>query len=224
MSRPRLLDVFCGGGGAAAGYHRAGFDVVGVDIVDRKGRFPDMDFVKGDALAYLEAHGSEFDVVHASPPCQAFTISKHLTRRKMGRQPSTLDLLAPTRSALETLGKPWVIENVVGAPLSGVVLCGTTFGLGTHTADGWRELRRHRIFESSAFLFGAGPCQHVTRAIGIYGSIGDRIPNGAVIAATAEEGRRAMGIEWPLPWASVREAIPPAYTEWLGRQLLGHVR
>lgn len=223
MTRPRLLDLFCGGGGAAAGYHRAGFDVTGVDIIDRQARFPDMDFHKGDALAYLVEHGHEFDAIHGSPPCQAFTISRHLTRRKMGRKPSEIDLLGPTRDMLVELGKPWIIENVVGAPLSGVVLCGTTFGLGTNTADGWRELRRHRVFESSEFLFGAGPCQHRTRAIGIYGSIGDRIPNGAVIAANPEEGRMAMGIDWPLPWASVREAIPPAYSEWLGRQLLGAV-
>lgn len=218
--KPRLLDLFCGGGGASAGYHAAGFDVTGVDIVDRQGRFPDMEFYKGDALAFLAAHGPEFDAIHASPPCQAFTISRHLTRRKMGRKPSEIDLLAPTRDMLVELGRPWIIENVVGAPLSGVVLCGTTFGLGTMTADGYRELRRHRVFESSELLFGAGRCNHRTRAIGIYGSIGDRIPNGAVIAANPEEGRRAMGIDWPLSWVSVREAIPPAYTEWLGRQLI----
>jgi DNA (cytosine-5)-methyltransferase 1 len=216
----RLLDLFCGGGGAAAGYHAAGFEVFGVDIIDRQGRFPQMGFHKGDALAYLEEHGHEYDVIHASPPCQAFTISRHLTRRKMGRKPSEIDLLAPTREALIRLGKPWVIENVVGAPLSGVILCGTTFTMGALTVDGWHELRRHRVFESNQFLFGAGPCNHKHRAIGIYGSIGDRIPNGAVIAATAAEGRIAMGIDWPLPWASVREAIPPAYTEWIGRQLI----
>jgi DNA (cytosine-5)-methyltransferase 1 len=220
VTRPRLLDLFCGGGGAAAGYHAAGFDVFGVDIVDRQGRFPSMGFYKGDALEFLRQNGHEFDVVHSSPPCQAFTISRHLTRRSMGRKPSEIDLLAPTRNLLTEVGKPWVIENVVGAPLSGVVLCGTSFGLGATTADGWRELRRHRVFESSAFLFGSGPCQHRTRAIGIYGSIGDRIPNGAVIAATPEEGRLARGIDWPLPWASIREAIPPAYTEWIGRQLI----
>jgi len=223
MKRRRLLDLFCGGGGSAAGYYAAGFDVLGVDIKDRQHRFPNMEFVKGDALAYLREHGHEFDAIHASPPCQAFTISKHLTRRKMGRKPSEIDLLAPTRDLLLEVGRPWIIENVVGAPLSGVILCGTTFELGAMTADGWRELRRHRVFESSEFLFGAGPCNHRVRAIGIYGSIGDKIPNGAVIAADQEEGRRAMGIDWPLPWASVREAIPPAYTEWLGRQLLAAV-
>lgn len=220
MNRPRLLDLFCGGGGAAAGYNAAGFDVTGVDLIDRQGRYPGMAFVKGDALAYLEAHGHEYDAIHASPPCQAFTNSRHLTRRKMGRKPSTVDLLAPTRERLVAIGRPWVIENVVGAPLSGIVLCGTAFGLGAETADGWRELRRHRIFESSEFLFGAGPCQHRARAIGIYGSIGDRIPNGAVIAANQPEGRTAMGVTWALPWASLREAIPPAYTEWIGRQLI----
>lgn len=219
MTRPRLLDLFCGGGGASAGYHRAGFDVTGVDIVDRQGRFASMEFVKGDALEYLAEHGAEFDAVHASPPCQAFSISKHLVRKKMGRTASTVDLLTPTRVALQALGKPWIIENVVGAPLSGLVLCGTQFGLGATMKDGWHDLYRHRIFESSEYLMGAGPCQHRHRAIGIYGSIGDKVPNGASMAETAEQGREAMGIDWPMPWTSVREAIPPLYTDWLGRQL-----
>lgn len=214
---PRLLDLFCGGGGAAAGYARAGFDVTGVDLIDRQGRFPGMDFHKGDALQYLEQHFTEYDVIHASPPCQAFTISRHLVRK--GAKASEIDLLEPTRKLLTAIGKPWVIENVPGAPLSGLVLCGTQFGLGAQTLDGWRELRRHRIFESNVFMFSAGPCQHRHRAIGIYGSIGDSIPHGAVIARTPEEGREAMGIDWPLPWVSVREAIPPAYSAFLGEQI-----
>jgi DNA (cytosine-5)-methyltransferase 1 len=221
MSKPRLLDLFCGGGGASAGYTMAGFQVTGVDIVDRQGRFPDMDFVKGDALEYLALHGSEYDAIHASPPCQAFSISKHLVRKKMGRTASTLDLLVPTRRGLEVLDKPWIIENVPGAPLSGVVLCGTTFGLGARMSDGkWHDLYRHRIFESSEYLMGAGPCQHRHQAIGIYGSIGDKVPDGATMAETAQQGREAMGIDWPMPWTSVREAIPPLYAEWLGKQLL----
>ena len=108
-AKPRLLDLFCGAGGAAMGYYRAGFDVVGVDIKPQP-RYQ-FEFHQGDALEYCAAHGYEFDVIHASPPCQAYSVTRSIHGNEYP------DLVAVTRAALQATGKPWVIENVVGAPL-----------------------------------------------------------------------------------------------------------
>lgn len=152
----RLLDLYCGAGGCAVGYSRAGFDVVGVDL-NPMPRYP-FEFHQGDALDYLREHGHEFDVIHASPPCQAYCSLKSMPNAKVHP-----DLVAPTREALEATGKPYVIENVPGAPLlSPTMLCGTMFGLGTGDAD----LRRHRLFETNWSLvlpFGMF-CKHGRRA------------------------------------------------------------
>lgn len=204
--RYRLLDLFCCAGGAAMGYHRAGFDVVGVDISPQ----PDypFEFHQADALTFpLDG----FDAIHASPPCQTFTAYR---RRGAGVGDRHADLIGPTRDRLEGSGRPWVIENVAGAPLrNAVMLCGSSFGL---------DVRRHRYFESNVALL-APPCHHAWQT--------PRFPcatNRANLRSTVEVGvwripldvqRRAMGIDW-MPLRSLSEAIPPAYTEHVGRQLM----
>jgi DNA (cytosine-5)-methyltransferase 1 len=208
--KPRLLDLFCGAGGAAMGYHRAGFEVVGVDI-NPQPHYP-FEFHQADALTFpLDG----FDAIHASPPCQKFSITANLARAQ-GKQASDVDLLTPVRPLLEATGLPYVIENVAGAPLHNpLTLCGSTFGLG---------VRRHRWFESNRLVLGSGPCRHRDqgRPVGIYYSIGDEIPRGGKTAESLEAGRAAMGIDW-MTWKELREAIPPAYTEWIGRQFLAAI-
>jgi len=212
----RLLDLFCGAGGAAMGYHRAGFEVVGVDIKLQK-HYP-FEFHQADALGYLAEHGREFDVIHASPPCQAFSYLKHMWNA--GRHS---DLLTPTRVALLALGKPYVIENVEGAPMENyITLCGTAVGLGTDDA----ELRRHRRFEIFPMPLMVPPCQHgvKTRVIGVYGGHGRdrrRKTNGQDFPT--EKRREAMGIDW-MTGSELSQAIPPAYTNWIGDQLVRVMR
>ena len=205
--RPRLLDLFCGAGGAAMGYHRAGFEVVGVDIVFQK-HFP-FEFHQADAMTYpLEG----FDVIHASPPCQGYSISKN-----MGYADKAPKLIEAVRDRLSRTRCVTVIENVVGAPLpSSILLCGASFGLGI---DGW-DLCRHRLFESSIAMLSP-PCQHKRgHTIGVYGGG----TNGWHVkhwgrAFTADEKRQAMGIDW-MTAIELSQAIPPAYTEWIGKQLM----
>ena len=225
--RPRLLDLFCGAGGAAMGYHRAGFDVVGVDI-NPQPRYP-FEFHQADAMTFpLDG----FDVIHASPPCQKFTALKVMhNAREHG------DLLTPTHERLLAHGAPYVIENVPGAPLIDPIrLCGTMFGLGIADAD----LRRHRLFEVSPPMILSMKCRHGARGrdtvglygghvrnrrrrtIGIYGkgardSVRKR--DKGVPDFTADDGREAMGIDW-MPITALSQAIPPAYTEWIGRHLI----
>jgi DNA (cytosine-5)-methyltransferase 1 len=192
------------------GYHRAGFEVVGVDI-NPQPHYP-FEFHQADALTFpLDG----FDAIHASPPCQLFSRAGKL-REAQGGEPSSLDLLTPMLLRLVTetadYGQSWVVENVPGAPLEGVTLCGSTFGLG---------VRRHRVFASNLALMGNGSCRHREqgRPVGVYHVLGDDIPQGGRTARTLEEGQQAMGIDW-MTWPELKEAIPPAYTEWIGRQLI----
>ncbi len=225
MSKPRLLDLFCGAGGAAMGYHRAGFEVVGVDIKLQK-HYP-FEFHQADAMTYpLEG----FDVIHASPPCQAFTALRTTWNAK---QNIHFDLLTPTRHRLKNI--PHVIENVPGAPIRAVVmLCGTAFGLGTGNA----ELRRHRYFESNRTIGLTPPCSHGNRVIGVYGGHGrNRVRTIGVYGGghgeshrskggcnyAAAEQREAMGIDW-MTVDELSQAIPPAYTEFIGKQLMAHLQ
>lgn len=220
MTRPRLLDLFCGEGGAGMGYHRAGFDVTGIDVTDQP-RYP-CDFVKADALDYLAEHGSGFDAIHASPPCTDYSALK-----SRAGDHGTAHLLPDTRVALITLGHPWIMENVPGAPLpAAVVLCGSMFGLGTHCRDGrWRQLRRHRLFEHHPAVPAWPPytCQHVGQPIGVYGNGGGGVQNmqrgGDTYKGTRAEAVAALDVPW-MSRAGVSQAIPPAYTEHLGAQLL----
>lgn len=202
----RLLDLFCGAGGASMGYHLAGFDVTGIDIKHGK-RYP-FTYVRGDVMQLSVEFLQQFDVIHASPPCQTFSITRNL-RIAQGKSTSKLDLLEPVRAMLIASGKPYVIENVTGAPLiDPVQVCGSAFNL---------KVRRHRLFESNMPLKGTG-CNHKERPVGVYGSLNDEIPNGGRTAKTIEEARDAMGIDWMI-WTELVEAIPPAYTKHIGEQL-----
>lgn len=214
--RPRLLDAFCGAGGMAYGYHLAGWDVVGVDI-EPQPEFP-FEFHRGDALEFIARHGREFDAVSASPPCQRYCAWQNIAAARGGAAGDAHpDLVGPTRDALEACGRPWVIENVVGAPLRGpVLLCGTMFGL---------NVRRHRHFESSELILQPNRCRHTGREIGVYGKLdGRRLytrSDGSEqrAASTLAEAREAMGIGW-MSWPRLTQAIPPAYSAFIGRQLM----
>lgn len=223
MSRPRLLDLFSGGGGAAMGYHRAGFDVLGVDI-NRQPNYP-FPFVQMDAIEYVKALWREqqrgnpvpFDVIHASPPCQAYTRKAADWGRKRNHWIEHPDLVAPTRTWLVALNRPWVIENVPGAPLNAqLMLCGTMFGLA---------IRKHRLFESSESLpLAPRPCSDHSECYNPWQGKG----------RSAAKLREAMGIDWlPISGGASRKAgytgdlfnaIPPAYTEWIGTQLLASLK
>lgn len=203
----RLLDLFCGAGGAAMGYHRAGFDeIVGVDI-NAQPRYP-FEFVQADAMTYpLKG----FDAIHASPPCQTWTAYR---RKGHGVGDGYPALIEPTRDRLSGQGTPWVIENIPRAPLNDPIqLCGSSFDL---------DVRRHRLFECSESLWPIA-CNHVWQT--------PRFPpatNRTNLRSTVEVGvwriplatqQRAMGIDW-MELRELSEAIPPAYTEWIGKQLI----
>lgn len=206
--RPRLLDLYSCAGGAAMGYHRAGFDVVGVDI-NPQPRYPFEHHV-GDALEYLAEHGHEFDAIHASPPCQ-----DHSTLSHFNDAHGTADLLDATIYALEATGMPYIVENVVGARMSNyVVLCGTHFGLSVDDA----HLKRHRKFRSNVHITVPGPCSCAGRKIiGVYGT-GDG-GTGRGWKGSFKQRQAAMGIDW-MNREELAQSIPPAYTEWIGRQIL----
>ncbi len=205
----KLLDLFCGAGGAAMGYHRAGFDeIVGVDIKPQK-RYP-FKFVLGDALEYVSAHGMEFDAIHASPPCQAYSVTRSLHSNVYPM------LIEETRATLIKTGRPYVIENVPGAPLlDPLMLCGTMFGL---------RVIRHRLFECNPQIaIAPASCDHWGKSVrrGVYGAFSNGFDlltitgNNYPIA----DGRTAMDIDW-MSKKELSQAIPPAYTEYIGRQLL----
>jgi len=204
----KLLDLFCGAGGASMGYARAGFEVTGMDIKHGK-RYP-FTYIKRDVMSLRPEDLEGYDVIHASPPCQTFSATRHL-RNAQGKTTSKKDYLAQIRSLLVVSGKPYVIENVKGAPLlDAVQVCGSAFGL---------KVRRHRLFESNVPLKGTD-CHHAEqgRPVGIYGSMRDEIPGGGHTAKTMSEAKDAMGIEWMI-WGELVEAIPPAYTHHIGMQL-----
>jgi DNA (cytosine-5)-methyltransferase 1 len=215
--RPRLLDLFCGGGGAAMGYHRAGFDVVGVDWVEQHD-YP-FRFVRGDATTFpLDG----FDAVHASPPCKLWTPARG-DRHALRLFDPHADFLSPTLDRLAPLGVPWVVENVPAAPMpaGSVTYCGSSFGL---------DVRRHRLFASNVELV-APPCDHASQTPGRFPSLDNarRLAGARRAAVVGVHGARqyhghdvdaarAMGVDW-LPWDRLTQAIPPAYTEHIGRQL-----
>lgn len=210
----KLLDLYSKAGGAAMGYHLAGFEVTGIDIKKQK-RFP-FTFMQADVLEVLQDldYLRSFDVIAASPPCQTHSATKHL-RNAQGKSTNKVDLIPQTRAALIQSGKPYVIENVPGAPLLNPVrYCGSSFGL---------TVRRHRLFESNLSLQGS-VCKHKEQGkpVGIYGSMRDEIPNGGHTAKTIEQAREAMGIDWMI-WGELVEAIPPIYTRTIGEQLKGQI-
>lgn len=214
--RPTLLDLFCGAGGCSVGYHRAGFDVVGIDKQPQP-RYP-YEFIQADALDALDDREflAGFDAIHASPPCQAYSAMSNCRPGLADEYPELIDVV---RDRLQATGLPYVIENVIGSPVTtapdlfgrfGVVLCGRMFGL---------ELYRHRAFETS---FPMAPPFH-PRHDKPASKAGHWEP-GTIISvsgncAPIHEARTAMGIDW-MTRDELAEAIPPAYTEFIGRQLL----
>jgi DNA (cytosine-5)-methyltransferase 1 len=203
----RVLDLFCGAGGAGTGYARAGCEVVGVDI-NPMPRYP-YAFVQADALEYVREHGHQFDLIHASPPCQAHMALRHWTKREY------VDLIEPTRAALITAARPYIIENVMKAPLlTPIMLCGSMFGL---------RVIRHRIFETSPPIwFAPASCSHPRNAVGRRGNEGTR----EWITVTGHfsnvpKAQQAMGgLDW-MTQHDLAQAIPPAYTQWLVQQIMG---
>jgi len=223
----KLLDMFCGAGGAAMGYHRAGFEVVGVDNRPQK-NYP-FEFHQADALEYVAEHGHEFAAIHASPPCQAFSVLRSMWNA--GEHPQ---LVGATRQCLQTIGLPYIIENVPGAPLREPMrLCGTGFGLGS--PDG-AQLRRHRLFETSFEMALVPSCGHQGRTIGIYGSKArdtaaeqqhyakPKATRGQPVGIqfSLADARLAMGIDW-MTMTELSQAIPPAYTFFIGTQLMAYL-
>lgn len=229
----RLLDLYCCAGGAAMGYHRAGFDeIVGVDI-EPQPRYP-FTFIQGDALEYVATHGHEYDAIHSSPPCQhASTVAKQVRTMRPGRYEHP-NLIPQTRELLIASGLPYVIENVMGAELiNPVELCGSWFGL---------DIRRHRLFEVNFPAFST-PCSHywqkprfisldkrrkrpasvvpvhgwnqLSTVVGVHGHLNYH----------GEKKLRedAMGIDWMNPH-ELTQAVPPAYSEYIGKYLMEHLR
>ena len=242
--KPKLLDLFCGAGGAAMGYHRAGFEVVGVDI-NPQPRFP-FEFHQADALTYpLDG----FDVIHASPPCQ---IHSAMTKgRWQHRLENHINLIPQTRKLLQDSGKPYIIENVQGAKcelINPFMLCGTMFNLETKYGS---QLRRHRLFETNfnvivelacnhkkgsvIGVYGGGqhpgkryhrndsgdlvtPQKQFPATIGVWGNAGGSSTRDGVTQFGTQDRRDAMDIQW-MTGKELSQAIPPAYTEYIGKQL-----
>lgn len=179
----RLLDLYCCEGGGAMGYHRAGFDVVGVDLAPQR-RYP-FTFVQGDAIAYVKEHAHEFDVVHASPPCQRYSITN------ASRRHAYPDLIGATREVLIACGLPYVIENVPGAPMvDPLQLCGSEFGLRTLDDDGTPLVLQRRTSRSSARVAaGTSPARRSRAATAALAATGTT-PDTSAMAATCQARRR----------------------------------
>lgn len=224
--RPLLYDVFSGGGGATAGYVRAGFRVIGIDNrpQPRYLRSGAEDFIQMDAFEFFErCESGEYpmpDAWHCSPPCQGYSRMRHLPWLKGREYPLLIDA---TRDALDATGRVWVIENVEGAPLrSGITLCGLSFGL---------RMYRHRRFESNVLLLAPPHQRHIV-TIGAGRMLGSRYsrasagatgmlpdPCGHTAGASTKAAAVAMGVEW-MTRDEMTQAIPPAYTRHIGTQLL----
>lgn len=231
--RPKLLDLFCCGGGAAVGYARAGFDVYGVDIEPQPDYpFP---FYKGDALSLLSLHLAgparsffygpdgvedlsleDFDAIHASPPCQGYTALAAVHGNEWPK------LIEPVRELLDQAGKPYVIENVQGAPLRrDLTLCGLTFGL---------KVFRHRYFEAG-YWTPQSPQHQSHRGHRVAGWRHGVKYEGDMVAVYGDGGGKgsiadwqaAMGIDWSTDRRTIAEAIPPAYTEFIGNQIIAQL-
>lgn len=223
----RIVDLFSGAGGAAVGYHRAGFEVIGVDI-EPQPHYP-FDFIQGDALEMLGdwLHGTydwaevgEIDAIHASPPCQAWSVA---TAPHRGRGAVYPELIEPTRELLEKTGLPYVIENVPGAPLQDPVwLCGCQFGLTTRLRGQTVGLRRKRGFEATFHIPSAGPHDHSPVSITVTGHDVPSHLRARVGRVPIETRREVMGIDW-MNRDELGEALPPAYTEWVGLALRQHL-
>jgi DNA (cytosine-5)-methyltransferase 1 len=210
-ARPRLLDLYCKAGGATRGYQEAGFHVTGVDIEPQPNYVGDA-FILADAL---EVPLDGYDAIHASPPCQAFSVSTNYRPENRTKYP---DLVAPTRSRLIAADCTYVIENVPGAPLiDPILICGAGMGM---------NLRRHRLFESNAPMWSV-PCAHGQQEWRpeYKHSTGRKRRRVVVLGewrVDFELQKQASGIDW-MTLEELSEAIPPAYTRFIGEQLLAHL-
>lgn len=225
-----LLDTFCKAGGASLGYAQAGFTVEGVDI-EPQPNYP-YEFTQGDALEFIRKHGHKFDAIAGSPPCQGYSVSRHTSADKGSKHPL---LIGPTRQAMQDTGKPYVIENVEGARrymLMPTRLCGSSFGL---------RVQRHRYFETNWPLRGLDcdhawqnkhPLPYVVRqslksrggmresgTIPVFGSNQLLFDGKGNVAKELEARQDAMGIYW-MTWDEMNQAIPPAYTKYIGEHLM----
>lgn len=218
----KLLDLFCKQGGCSVGYHRAGFTVTGVDK-DPQPRYP-YEFHQADALEFLQAHGHEYDVIAASPPCQGYSRSTAQFRSTK----EYADLLPITRELLEKSGKPYIIENVPGSPMrADLKLCGRMFGL---------KVVRWRWFELGGGLWIMNPYKPTIskgivkrgEAVSIFGKGAYRKSTGDAMPIFKKESVQAtwayaMDIDW-MDCEGMREAIPPAYTQWIGEAIFEQVK
>jgi DNA (cytosine-5)-methyltransferase 1 len=203
----KLLDLYCGGGGASFGYEQAGFEVIGVDL-NKQPKYRG-EFIQADAIDFLKAHYSEFDIIHASPPCQAYSMASMQFRKKGKNYP---DLIEITRSELIKTGLPYVIENVPGAPLiNPILLCGTMFGIPTY---------RHRFFESNFIIKQPEHPKHTVKNA----PMGRKPVNGDYIQYVGHFSgvnlvREFTGLHW-LGQKELSQSIPPQYTKYVGEQFL----
>jgi DNA (cytosine-5)-methyltransferase 1 len=213
--KPVLLDLFCGAGGAAMGYHQAGWEVVGVDVKPQP-RYP-FEFHQGDALEWLDRRLTWVDAIHASPPCQEFSVGSNIQK---ARGKTYVDLVTPTRDQLRTVGLPYVIENVHKAPIrSDLLLCGTMF-------MGLRVIR-HRIFETTVHIPTLPHYRHplvYSRDRRRPAAHSDMDPSRSYVTVAGESARvgdmaTAMEIDWMFA-RELNEAVPPAYTRYIGKHLL----
>lgn len=252
MNARRMLDLFCCEGGASEGYRRAGFDVYGVDLFRHRGpdgklrgyrrqRYPfpavQMDALEALSLLLLREplgfdDGSKFtlaafDAIAASPPCQAYSITKN------AHKSSHPELIEPTRWFLIQTGLPYVMENVEGAKrqmISPLTLCGTEFNMRATDSDGLEVwLKRHRLFESNVPLMGAGGCQHPKDILcaGVYGNGSPsrdaaKARAGGYTPPSQQVRNDLMGIDW-MSRNGLSQSIPPVFTEFIGSQLLEHI-
>lgn len=213
LPKLRLLDLYCCAGGAGMGFHQAGFEVVGIDIEPQQ-KYP-FEFIQDDAIDYLKANWKKFDAIHGSPPCQGY--SNLTPKEHKHKHEKMIDVL---RSELLKTGKPFIIENVAGARhdlIKPIMLCGSMFGLRT---------QRHRYFETSFEVNVPFKCDH------------SELPLLVTTASKASREKRfklgmqpksvtnaplAYGIDW-MDFKGLKEAIPPAYTKFIGSQLLLHLQ
>lgn len=213
--KPLLVDLFCKAGGATAGFQRAGFYVIGVDIEAQPNYCGD-EFIQADAIEYFKKYWRRFDAAHASPPCQGYSLLAFAPNRDMSSYPMLID---PVREMFIESGLPYSIENVTQAPLiNPLVLCGTMFGLRTH---------KHRAFETNPpiYFYPAGCNKARVKPKGSGKRLGQYYGDDALMVTVAghqfssKAGSRAMGIDW-MTRHELAEAIPPAFAEYVGAYLM----
>lgn len=237
MSRPKLLDLFCGEGGAGMGYHLAGFDVTGVDTAAARLKHYPFRHYRADAIEYLLEHGHDYDVIHASPPCTGYSRGTAAIPDRLTRYDR---LIAATREALTIVGKPYVIENVEDARselVDPILLCGRQFNLTATDDDGTPlTLDRHRLFETSLPITAPVHEHHDWRTnrrdgiqvAGVYGGArrdkheARHVRKGAYVPPSLNVLRTLIGADW-MTETGCFLSIPPAYSQHVGRQLIAQI-